>query len=71
MRLNFFLKDLLFFVFRFLRPETAQGIFMNFNRLLEVNGGQLPFAGACVGQVYLSFQLLHFYHLQLFLLGLS
>jgi glycyl-tRNA synthetase len=36
----------------FLRPETAQSIFMNFSRLLEANGGQLPFAGACVGQAY-------------------
>lgn len=36
----------------FLRPETAQGIFMNFDKLLELNGGKVPFAGACVGRAY-------------------
>ncbi|CAB4063224.1 GARS [Lepeophtheirus salmonis] len=30
----------------FLRPETAQGIFVNFKRLLEFNQGKLPFAAA-------------------------
>ena len=33
----------------FLRPETAQGQFVNFRRLLEYNGGKLPFASATVG----------------------
>lgn len=33
----------------FLRPETAQGIFVNFKRLLEFNQGKLPFAAAQVG----------------------
>uniref|UniRef100_A0A915MDX7 Cyclin-dependent kinases regulatory subunit n=6 Tax=Meloidogyne TaxID=189290 RepID=A0A915MDX7_MELJA len=33
----------------FLRPETAQGIFINFKRLLEFNQGRLPFAAAQVG----------------------
>lgn len=33
----------------FLRPETAQGIFVNFKRLLEYTGGKLPFACAQVG----------------------
>lgn len=33
----------------FLRPETAQGIFTNFNRLIEYNGGKLPFAAAQIG----------------------
>lgn len=33
----------------FLRPETAQGIFVNFKRLLEFNGGKLPFACAQIG----------------------
>ena len=33
----------------FLRPETAQGIFCNFNKLLEFNGGRLPFAAAQMG----------------------
>jgi len=35
-----------------LRPETAQGIFVNFARLLEFNGGKLPFAAAQVGQAF-------------------
>lgn len=30
----------------FLRPETAQGIFLNFPRLLEQNGYKLPFGAA-------------------------
>ncbi|GIX63947.1 glycine-tRNA ligase, putative [Babesia caballi] len=33
----------------YLRPETAQGIFVNFNRLLESNGGKMPFAAAQIG----------------------
>jgi len=33
----------------FLRPETAQGIFVNFNRLNEFNGGRIPFASAQIG----------------------
>lgn len=33
----------------FLRPETAQGIFVNFKRLIEYNGGKLPFACAQIG----------------------
>ena len=37
---------------RFLRPETAQGIFVNFKRLLEFNQGRLPFAGAQIGSVF-------------------
>ena len=36
----------------FLRPETAQGIFVNFKRLLEYNQGRLPFACAQVGNAY-------------------
>jgi len=36
----------------FLRPETAQGIFVNFKRLLEFNGGRLPFGGAQIGQAF-------------------
>jgi glycyl-tRNA synthetase len=35
---------------RFLRPETAQGIFVNFKRLLEFNQGKLPFAAAQIGE---------------------
>lgn len=33
----------------YLRPETAQGIFVNFVRLLECNGGKTPFAAAQIG----------------------
>ena len=33
----------------YLRPETAQGIFINFKRLLEFNNGRMPFAAAIVG----------------------
>lgn len=33
----------------YLRPETAQGIFVNFKRLLEFNNGRMPFAGAQIG----------------------
>ena len=33
----------------FLRPETAQGMFVNFRRLLEQNGGKMPFAAAQIG----------------------
>ncbi|CAB4063201.1 GARS [Lepeophtheirus salmonis] len=36
----------------FLRPETAQGIFVNFKRLLEFNQGKLPFAAAQIGNAY-------------------
>ncbi|KAI6652749.1 Glycine--tRNA ligase isoform X2 [Oopsacas minuta] len=36
----------------YLRPETAQGIFVNFKRLLEFNGGKLPFAAAQIGQAF-------------------
>ena len=39
-------------LFRYLRPETAQGIFVNFKRLLEANNGRLPFAGAQIGPAY-------------------
>ena len=33
----------------YLRPETAQGIFLNFRRLLEYNNGKMPCAGAQLG----------------------
>ncbi|CAG9535596.1 unnamed protein product [Cercopithifilaria johnstoni] len=33
----------------YLRPETAQGIFVNFKRLLQFNQGKLPFAAAQIG----------------------
>lgn len=36
----------------YLRPETAQGIFVNFARLLEYNAGRLPFAAAQIGLAF-------------------
>jgi hypothetical protein len=36
----------------FLRPETAQGIFVNFRDLLYYNGNKLPFAAAQIGQAF-------------------
>lgn len=33
----------------YLRPETAQGLFVNFRRLLDVNAGKMPFAAAQIG----------------------
>ena len=37
---------------RYLRPETAQGHFLNFNRLLEFNNGRIPFASAQIGRSF-------------------
>ena len=36
----------------FLRPETAQGIFTNFKRLLECNNEKMPFAAAQIGKSF-------------------
>lgn len=36
----------------FLRPETAQGIFVNFKRLLDFNQDRLPFAAAQIGNAF-------------------
>ncbi|XP_043225391.1 glycine--tRNA ligase-like isoform X2 [Amphibalanus amphitrite] len=36
----------------YLRPETAQGMFVNFKRLLEFNSGRLPFAAAQIGNAF-------------------
>ncbi|XP_076640442.1 glycine--tRNA ligase [Colletes latitarsis] len=36
----------------FLRPETAQGIFVNFKRLLAFNQERLPFAAAQIGNAF-------------------
>ncbi|KAI3653602.1 hypothetical protein MP228_001549 [Amoeboaphelidium protococcarum] len=36
----------------FLRPETAQGQFCNFKRLLEFNNDQMPFASASIGKSF-------------------
>ncbi len=33
----------------YLRPETAQGLFVNFKRLLEYNAAKMPFAAAQIG----------------------
>lgn len=37
---------------RYLRPETAQGHFINFGRLLEFNSGRIPFASAQIGKSF-------------------
>ncbi|KAK0629763.1 hypothetical protein B0T17DRAFT_615501 [Bombardia bombarda] len=36
----------------YLRPETAQGQFLNFAKLLEFNTGSMPFASASIGKSY-------------------
>ncbi|KAI1176763.1 hypothetical protein F4777DRAFT_545069 [Nemania sp. FL0916] len=36
----------------YLRPETAQGQFLNFAKLLEFNQGVMPFASASIGKSY-------------------
>lgn len=37
---------------RYMRPETAQGIFVNFKELYYYNGNKLPFAAAQIGQAF-------------------
>ena len=37
---------------RYLRPETAQGHFLNFSRLLDFNNGRVPFASAQIGRSF-------------------
>ena len=36
----------------FLRPETAQGMFVNFRRLLDYNNGRMPVGVAQIGTAY-------------------
>ncbi len=36
----------------FLRPETAQGMFVNFRRLYDFNSGKMPMAVAQIGSAY-------------------
>ncbi|XP_041670120.1 glycine--tRNA ligase-like [Cheilinus undulatus] len=36
----------------YLRPETAQGMFLNFKRLLEFNQGRLPFGASQIGNSF-------------------
>lgn len=36
----------------YLRPELAQGIFVNFKRALEFNQGKLPFGSSQIGQAF-------------------
>ena len=43
---------MLSFLCSYLRPETAQGIFVNFKRLLDANNGRLPFAAAQIGPAF-------------------
>ena len=42
----------LYLHYSFMRPELAQGIFVNFKRLSEYNGGRVPFACAQIGQAF-------------------
>ena len=37
---------------QYLRPETAQGQFLNFSKLLEYNNGKMPFASATIGKSF-------------------
>lgn len=50
--LSFTWSIIFFFLHSYLRPETAQGIFLNFKRLLEFNQGKLPFAAAQIGNSF-------------------
>lgn len=36
----------------YLRPETAQGQFLNFEKLLDFNGEKMPFASAAIGKSF-------------------
>ena len=36
----------------YLRPETAQGQFLNFNKLLDFNNNKIPFASASIGKSF-------------------
>jgi glycyl-tRNA synthetase len=36
----------------FLRPETAQGIFLNFRKLVDYNNGRMPCSAAQLGLAY-------------------
>lgn len=40
------------YLLSYLRPETAQGHFLNFSRLLLFNNGRLPFASAQIGRSF-------------------
>ncbi len=46
------LIDGVFLCSSYLRPETAQGHFLNFSRLLEFNNGRVPFASAQIGRAF-------------------
>jgi len=39
-------------MYSYLRPETAQGIFVNFKRLYDFNQEKLPFAAAQIGNAF-------------------
>lgn len=45
----------------YMRPETAQGIFVNFKDLYYENGNRLPFAAAQIGSAYRNEVLLVFF----------
>lgn len=39
-------------MFSYLRPETAQGQFVNFKKLLDYNNERMPFASAQIGKSF-------------------
>ena len=43
---------LTFYSIRYLRPETAQGQFLNFSKLYEYNNLKMPFASASIGKSF-------------------
>lgn len=46
---------------RYMRPETAQGIFVNFKDLYYYNGNKLPFAAAQIGQAFRNEVLFYYF----------
>jgi len=51
-----------------MRPETAQGIFVNFKDLYYYNGQKLPFAAAQIGQAFRNEVCVFFSHFYKWLL---
>lgn len=47
-----------------MRPETAQGIFVNFKDLYYYNGNKLPFAAAQIGQAFRNEVMSHSFDLR-------
>jgi len=57
----------------YMRPETAQGIFVNFKDLYYESGNRLPFAAAQIGSAYRNevsyFSALILYHTRKYFFG--